>query len=45
MGEAVNKGIFSVYKGKNVYFCCLGRKPEFEKEAEKYPAKLPQFKE
>ena len=45
MGGAINKDIFTVYKGKKVYFCCAGCKPEFEKEPEKYLAKLPQFKE
>ncbi len=45
MGGAINKDIFTIYKGKKVYFCCPGCKPEFEKEPEKYLAKLPQFKE
>ena len=44
MGGAINKDIFIVYKGKKVYFCCPGCKPEFEKNPEKYLAKLPQFK-
>ena len=44
MGLAINKEIFTVYKGKKVYFCCPGCKPEFEKNPEKYLAKLPQFK-
>lgn len=44
MGRAINKDIFTVYKGKKVYFCCPGCKPEFEKNPEKYIAKLPQFK-
>ncbi|MDH4240978.1 MAG: efflux RND transporter periplasmic adaptor subunit, partial [Phycisphaerae bacterium] len=30
MGLAVNKDLFTVYKGKKVYFCCPGCKPEFE---------------
>ncbi len=43
MGGAINKDIFTEYKGKKVYFCCAGCKPEFEKNPEKYLAKLPQF--
>jgi Cu(I)/Ag(I) efflux system membrane fusion protein len=45
MGLAINKDLFTLYKGKKVYFCCPGCKPEFEKEPEKYLVKLPQFKE
>jgi len=45
MGGAINKDFFTIYKGKKVYFCCPGCKPEFEKDPEKYLAKLPQFKE
>jgi Cu(I)/Ag(I) efflux system membrane fusion protein len=44
MGGTINKDVFTVYKGKQVYFCCPGCKPEFEKNPEKYLAKLPQFK-
>ena len=44
MEEAINKAIFTVYEGKKVYFCCAGCKGKFEKEPEKYIAKLPQFK-
>jgi YHS domain-containing protein len=44
MGNAINKDIFTEYKGKKVYFCCAGCKPEFEKNPEKYLGKLPQFK-
>jgi YHS domain-containing protein len=44
MGGAINKDIFTEYKGKKVYFCCAGCKEKFEKEPEKYLAKLPQFK-
>ena len=45
MGNPINKDIFTEYKSKKVYFCCAGCKEEFEKEPEKYIAKLPQFKE
>ncbi len=40
----INKDIFTEYKGKKVYFCCESCKTEFEKDPEKYIAKLPQFK-
>jgi YHS domain-containing protein len=43
MAGPVNKEIFTEYKGKKVYFCCAGCKEEFEKDPEKYIAKLPQF--
>ena len=42
-GGPINKSLFTVYKGKKVYFCCAGCKPEFEKNPEKYIGKLPQF--
>jgi len=45
MGGAIDKNMFTEYKGKKVYFCCPGCKPEFEKEPEKYLVKLPQFKD
>ncbi|MHC4174537.1 MAG: heavy metal-binding domain-containing protein [Planctomycetota bacterium] len=45
MGSAIDKALFTEYKGKKVYFCCPGCKPEFEKNPEKYIAKLPQFKQ
>ena len=45
MGGAINKNMFTEYKGKKVYFCCAGCKEKFEKEPEKYLAKLPQFKD
>ena len=45
MGGAINKAIFTEYKGKKVYFCCPGCKEKFEEEPEKYIAKLPQFKQ
>lgn len=44
MEGAINKAIFTEYQGKKVYFCCPGCKTEFEKDPEKYIAKLPQFK-
>jgi YHS domain-containing protein len=45
MGGAIDKELFVEYKGKKVYFCCPGCEPEFEKNPEKYLAKLPQFQE
>ena len=45
MGGAINKAIFTEYKGKKVYFCCSPCKEKFEQEPEKYIAKLPQFKQ
>lgn len=44
MGGQIDRSIFTIYKGKKVYFCCEGCKPEFEKDPEKYIFKLPQFK-
>jgi YHS domain-containing protein len=43
MGGAINKDIFTEYKGKKVYFCCAGCKEKFEEEPEKYISKLPRF--
>lgn len=43
MAGPINKEIYTEYKGKKVYFCCLGCKEKFEKEPEKYISKLPQF--
>ena len=43
MGGAINKSLYTEYKGKKVYFCCAGCKEKFEKEPEKYLSKLPQF--
>lgn len=39
----VNPDIFTDYKGKRVYFCCLNCKAAFEKNPQKYLALLPQF--
>jgi YHS domain-containing protein len=43
MGGAINKDIFTEYKGKKVYFCCPGCVDRFKADPEKYLAKLPQF--
>jgi YHS domain-containing protein len=42
-GNKIDKKVFVEYKGKKVYFCCAQCKAAFEKEPEKYLAKLPQF--
>jgi YHS domain-containing protein len=44
MDGPIDKKLFTEYKGKKVYFCCAGCKEIFEKDPEKYIAKLPQFK-
>ncbi len=43
LGNPIDKNVYTVYKGKKVYFCCSMCKPEFEKNPEKYISKLPQF--
>ncbi len=43
MGPAINKALFTEYKGKKVYFCCPMCEEKFNKEPEKYIVKLPQF--
>ena len=45
MGGAINKAIFTEYKGKKVYFCCSPCEEKFKEEPDKYIAKLPQFKQ
>ncbi len=45
MGGPINKDVFTMYKGKKVYFCCPGCDTEFNKDPEKYISKLPQFNE
>jgi YHS domain-containing protein len=43
-GKPINPEAKVEYKGKNVYFCCPGCPPAFEKDPDKFLAKLPQFK-
>ena len=43
MGNPINKEVYTTYEGKKVYFCCASCKEQFEKDPEKYIAKLPQF--
>jgi YHS domain-containing protein len=42
-GDKIDKKVFVEYKGKKVYFCCSMCVAQFNKDPEKYMAKLPQF--
>ena len=42
-GKPIDKAIFTVYKGKKVYFCCKGCDTKFTANPEDYVSKLPQF--
>jgi YHS domain-containing protein len=44
-GNPIDKTLFVEYKGKKVYFCCIGCPEKFLADPEKYVAKLPQFKQ
>ena len=44
MGTAIDKNVYTEYKGKKVYFCCAGCETPFLESPEKYLSKLPQFK-
>jgi YHS domain-containing protein len=44
-GGAIDKNVFTVYKGKKVYFCCPGCIDKFKANPEEYVTQLPQFKE
>jgi len=39
-GEAINKKIFSDYKGKRVYFCCKACPKMFAKDPDKYMKRM-----
>lgn len=43
VGSKIDKTIFTVYRGKKVYFCCPTCKSAFEKAPQKYLSRLPQF--
>ncbi len=43
VGKPINKNVFTVYKGKKVYFCCPGCDSKFKADPDKYISKLPQF--
>jgi Cu+-exporting ATPase len=40
-GEDIDKTAYADYKGRRVYFCCDKCKAKFEKDPQKYLAKLP----
>ncbi len=40
---AIDKSVYTEYKGKKVYFCCAGCINPFKENPEKYVSKLPQF--
>lgn len=40
MGGPINKELYADYKGQRVYFCCMACPEEFNKNPEKYIAKL-----
>lgn len=40
MGGAVNKKVFTVYNGTKIYLCCPGCDKTFDKDPEKYLAKI-----
>lgn len=42
-GMAIDKNVYTEYKGKKVYFCCAGCEAPFLENPEKYLSKLPQF--
>jgi len=42
-GKPINPEHFVDFKGKKVYFCCPNCPAAFEKDPEKFVAKLPQF--
>jgi hypothetical protein len=43
IGNRIDPSIFTVYKGRRVYFCCAFCKSEFQKDPERYLHRLPQF--
>ncbi|MBN1506123.1 MAG: YHS domain-containing protein [Sedimentisphaerales bacterium] len=45
MGGAIDKNVFTEYKGRTVYFCCPACVETFKADPEKYISKLPQFAE
>ena len=40
---AIDKSVYTEYKGKKVYFCCAGCINKFKEDPGKYLSKLPQF--
>ena len=43
IGNQIDPGIFTTYRGRKVYFCCQSCKSAFENAPEKYLHRLPQF--
>jgi YHS domain-containing protein len=43
VGNKIDPNIYTDYRGKRVYFCCLKCKGAFEANPEKYLERLPQF--
>ena len=43
VGNEIDPNIYSIYKGKKVYFCCEICKRTFENNPEEYLSNLPQF--
>jgi len=43
VGNPINPEVFTVYRGKKVYFCCPTCKAKFLEDPEKYLDRLPQF--
>ena len=42
-GNKIDPNVFTVYRGKKVYFCCATCKGKFQKDPEKHLGRLPQF--
>ena len=42
-GNKIDPNVFTVYRGKKVYFCCAICKGKFQKDPEKHLGRLPQF--
>jgi YHS domain-containing protein len=40
MGEPIDPNVFTDYEGRRIYFCCQVCKAAFEKDPEKYVAKV-----
>ena len=43
VGNKIDPGIYTDYRGKRVYFCCPKCKAAFEADPERYLDRLPQF--
>jgi YHS domain-containing protein len=40
MGNPINPNVYTEYQGRRIYFCCQSCKATFEKDPEKYIAKV-----